>query len=89
MLTVASSSNPATVAGAIAAKVREMKPVATSSVGADSVHAAVLAVAHAAEYLRDEGVRICCMPRFANEEGGKGDALTTVRLDVGVVAGSA
>ena len=73
------------VAAALA-QVRELKPVATSSVGADSVNAALLAVAFAADYLKEEGVRICCMPRFENEEGGKGEAVTTVRLAVGVVS---
>ncbi len=57
-LTVAASSEPATVAGAIANKVREKRPLCVSCVGAAAVANAIYALATAREYLlRDEIVR--------------------------------
>lgn len=53
---VSSSSNPATVAGAIAGKVREEKPVCTKSLGADSVANAIYSIAFARLYLADDNL---------------------------------
>ena len=63
-LTVASGTNPANAAGAIAGKVREGLKVAIRACGAEAVSNAVLAVAHARRYLKDEGVDVFFCPEF-------------------------
>ena len=82
-LTVAASSSPHTVAGAIAAKVREERAVCLSCVGALAVANAIFAVATARQYLRADGVDICAMPEFVEEafgpeRGGEPGAMKTV-----------
>lgn len=63
-LKVAATSNPATVAGAIANNIREGKAVEVVSMGPKSVNQAVKAVAIARDYLRDDHVDLTCRPEF-------------------------
>jgi stage V sporulation protein S len=63
-LKVASTSNPATVAGAIANNIREGKAVELVAMGPNSVNQAVKAVAISREYLRDDFIELACRPEF-------------------------
>jgi stage V sporulation protein S len=63
-LKVAATSNPATVAGAIANNIRENKAVDIVAMGPKSVNQAVKAVAIARDYLREEKTELTCRPEF-------------------------
>jgi stage V sporulation protein S len=63
-LKVAATSNPATVAGAIANNIREGRAVELVAMGPNSVNQSVKAVAIAREYLRDDFVDLACRPEF-------------------------
>lgn len=88
-LTVASGTNPANAAGAIAGKVREGLKVAIRACGAEAVSNAVLAVAHARRYLKDEGVDVFFCPEFEKEATKDGQERTVVLFRVCKAAGSA
>jgi len=78
-LTVASGTNPATLAGAIAGKVRQGMKVAARACGADAVSNAVFAVARAREYLADDGIDVYFVPEFDKEfVRGEGEETRTV-----------
>jgi len=66
-LTIASSSRPGIVAGAIAGKVRENYQPILKGIGAESVHTAVRSVAIAQKYLEEDSTQICVVPEFAEE----------------------
>lgn len=63
-LKVAATSNPATVAGAIANNIREGRAVELVAMGPNSVNQAIKAVAISREYLRDDLVELACRPEF-------------------------
>jgi stage V sporulation protein SpoVS len=88
-LTVASGTNPANAAGAIAGKVREGLKVAIRACGAEAVSNAVLAVAHARRYLKDDGVDVFFCPEFEKEATKDGQERTVVLFRVCKAAGSA
>jgi len=67
-LKVSKQSNPGTVAGAIAARVREGQRVVLSSIGPLSVSKAISSIAIARQYLADDGVDISFRPSFLNIE---------------------
>jgi len=67
-LKVSKLSNPGTVAGAIAARVREGQRVVLSSIGPRSVSKAVCSIVIARQYLAEDGVDISCRPSFLNIE---------------------
>jgi len=67
-LKVSSKSNPGTVAGAIAARVREGQRVVLSSIGPISVSKAISSIAIARQYLAEDGVDISFRPSFLNIE---------------------
>eukprot|EP00982_Pelagococcus_subviridis_P012625 31183-Pelagococcus_subviridis.AAC.4 len=78
-LTIASGTNPATLAGAIAGKVRQGMKVAARACGADAVSNAVFAVARAREYLADDGIDVYFVPEFDKEiVRGEGEETRTV-----------
>lgn len=82
-LTVAASSIPADVAGAVANKVREKRAVKLSCCGAAAVSNALFALAYAREYLAKEGVDLCAFPLLCNEElSSGGETRTVVKLVV-------
>jgi len=67
-LKVSKQSNPGTVAGAIAARVREGQRVVLSSIGPLSVSKAICSIAIARQYLAEDGVDISFRPSFLNIE---------------------
>jgi len=67
-LKVSKGSNPGTVAGAIAARVREGQRVVLSSIGPRSVSKAICSIVIARQYLAEDGVDISCRPSFLNIE---------------------
>jgi len=67
-LKVSKQSNPGTVAGAIAARVREGQRVVLSSIGPRSVSKAICSIVIARQYLAEDGVDISCRPSFLNIE---------------------
>jgi len=67
-LKVSKNSNPGTVAGAIAARVREGQRVVLSSIGPISVSKAISSIAIARQYLAEDGVDISFRPSFLNIE---------------------
>jgi len=67
-LKVSKQSNPGTVAGAIAARVREGQRVVLSSIGPLSVSKAISSIAIARQYLAEDGVDISFRPSFLNIE---------------------
>jgi stage V sporulation protein S len=64
LLKVAGTSNPATVAGAIANNVREGKAVEIVSMGPRSVNQAIKAIAISRDYLKEEAIDLFCRPEF-------------------------
>merc|ERR1719320_1646400 len=71
-LKVSKQSNPGTVAGAIAARVREGQRVVLSSIGPLSVSKAICSIAIARQYLAEDGVDISFRPSFLNIEFNDG-----------------
>merc|ERR1719499_2469308 len=71
-LKVSKGSNPGTVAGAIAARVREGQRVVLSSIGPKSVAKAICSIAIARQYLSEDGVDISFRPSFLNIEFNDG-----------------
>jgi stage V sporulation protein S len=65
---VSAKSNPASVAGAIAALVREKKEIQIQVIGAGALNQAVKAIAIAKEYVAPTGVNLYCSPSFINLE---------------------
>lgn len=64
MLQVASSSQPASVAGAIAGLLREDKLCELQAIGAGAINQTVKAIAIARGYLAPSGVQIVSTPSF-------------------------
>jgi len=67
-LKISKASNPGTVAGAIAARVREGQRVFLSSIGPRSVSKAICSIVISRQYLKEDGVDICFRPSFMNIE---------------------
>ena len=63
-LKVSSKSNPNSVAGALAASLRERERAELQAVGAGAINQAVKAVAIARAYLKDGGLDLRCVPSF-------------------------
>lgn len=64
MLQVASSSQPASVAGAIAGLLREDKLCELQAIGAGAINQTVKAIAIARGYLAPSGIQIVSTPSF-------------------------
>lgn len=67
-LKVSAKSNPNSVAGALAAVMREREVAEIQAVGAGAINQAVKAVAIARSYLRDSAIDIVCAPAFITVE---------------------
>lgn len=91
ILTVANSSKFATVAGAIAGKVRDGVSVYVKGIGAETVSIAVHAVAVAREYLAldGNGVDICCLPEFIDDEAANGEHRSVMALVIEPISATA
>ena len=68
ILKVSASSQPKSVAGAMAAVLREKGAVAVQAVGAGAVNQAVKSIAIARGYVAPNGIDMICIPAFAKIE---------------------
>lgn len=68
ILKVSANSQPKSVAGAIAAVVREKGAVEVQGVGAGAVNQTVKAIAIARGYVAPNGIDLVCIPAFAKIE---------------------
>lgn len=81
VLKVSSKSAPNSVAGAIAAVIREKNCVEIQSVGASAANQAIKSVAIARGYLAPTGIELVCIPSFVNVEID-GEERTAIKLVV-------
>lgn len=81
VIKVAARSRTTSVAGAIAAIIRQAKYAEVQAIGASAVNQAVKAVAIARSYLVDDDIDIVCIPQFV-EVTIKGEQRTAVKLIV-------
>ena len=68
VLKVSARSNPNSVAGALAAVLRERPHAELQAVGAGAINQAIKAVAIARTYLKEGGLSLACVPSFINVE---------------------
>ena len=68
ILKVSSTSLPKSVAGAIAAVLREGKSAEVQAIGAGAVNQAVKSIAVARGYVAPNGIDLICIPAFAQLE---------------------
>jgi len=66
LIKVSANSRTSAVAGAIAGVVRENKRAEVQAIGAGAVNQAVKALVLATGYLNGDGIRIVCIPEFAD-----------------------
>lgn len=83
VLQVASSSQPASVAGAIAGVIRERRFCELQAIGAGAINQTVKAIAIARGYLAPSGIDLMCTPSFADIEIN-GEERTAIRFKVEV-----
>ena len=67
-LKVSAKSNPNSVAGALAAVLRQRDSVEIQAVGAGAINQAIKAVAIARTYLRGSDIDLTCVPSFIDVE---------------------
>jgi len=68
VLKVSANSQPKSVAGAIAAVLREKGAVEVQAVGAGAVNQSVKSIAIARGYVAHNGIDLICIPAFAKIE---------------------
>ncbi|HHU83162.1 MAG TPA: stage V sporulation protein S [Firmicutes bacterium] len=68
VLKVSAKSSPKSVAGALAAVVREKKFVEIQAIGAGAVNQAIKAIAIARGYVAPNGINLICIPAFSEVE---------------------
>jgi stage V sporulation protein S len=68
VLKVSAKSNPNSVAGALAAVLRERETAELQAVGAGAINQAVKAVAIARSYLKTGQIDLVCVPSFIDVE---------------------
>ncbi len=81
ILKVSSKSAPTSVAGAIAAVVKERGSAELQMVGAGAANQAIKSVAIARTYLRETGIDLVCTPEFT-QVMIKNEKRTAIRLMV-------
>lgn len=81
ILKVSASSQPKSVAGAIAAILRNNDNVEIQTIGAGAVNQAVKAVAIARGFVAPNGIDVICIPAFTQSEIC-GELKTGIKLDV-------
>jgi stage V sporulation protein S len=81
VIKVASGSRATSVAGAIAAVMRERGETEVQAIGAGAVNQAVKALAIARQYLVADQINIVCIPQFIDLEI-QGNERTAVRFTV-------
>lgn len=82
VLKVSSTSQPKSVAGAIAAVVRNDNEVEIQTIGAGAVNQAVKSVAIARGYVAPNGIELVCVPAFSQLEVD-GEVKTSIKFAVG------
>lgn len=65
LIKVSANSRTSAVAGAIAGMIREHKHAEVQAIGAGAVNQAVKALVLAVGYLNGDGIRVVCVPEFA------------------------
>ena len=68
VLKVSAKSNPNSVAGALAAVLRERENAELQAVGAGAINQAIKAVAIARSYLKSSEIDLTCVPSFIDVE---------------------
>lgn len=68
ILKVSAKSNPNSVAGALAAVLRERETAEMQAVGAGAINQAVKAIAIARSYLKSAQIDLACVPSFIDVE---------------------
>jgi stage V sporulation protein S len=81
VLKVSAQSNPKSVAGALAAVLRERGTAEVQAVGAGAVNQAIKAVAIARGFVAPNGIDLICIPAFA-EITIDGEERTAIRFIV-------
>ncbi len=81
VLKVSAQSNPKSVAGALAAVLREKGSAEVQAVGAGAVNQAIKAVAIARGFVAPNGIDLICIPAFA-EITIDGEERTAIRFIV-------
>ena len=81
ILKVSASSNPKSVAGALAAVVRENTSTEVQAVGAGAVNQSIKAIAIARGYVAPNGIDLVCIPAFS-EIDIDGEERTAIRFIV-------
>ena len=81
ILKVSSKSNPNSVAGAIAAMVKEYGKVELQSIGAGALNQAIKGIAIARGFVAPSGIDLVCIPAFADVEV-EGEDRTGIKLIV-------
>lgn len=66
LLQVASTSNPSSVAGAIAGMIRERGAAEVQAIGAGAINQTVKAIAIARGYMAPAGADLICIPAFVD-----------------------
>ena len=79
VLKVSTKSNPNSVAGALAAIIKEKNIVEVQAVGAGAINQAVKAIAIARGFVAPAGVDLVCIPAFAEVEV-EGEDRTGIKL---------
>jgi stage V sporulation protein S len=84
---VSKNTNPESLAGAIAGKVREGVRQAITAIGGEAVAVAISAIAIAREYLQDDELDIYCMPKLVHVTKGDSDEeMTAMKIKVAFAA---
>ena len=81
VLKVSTKSNPNSVAGALAAIIKEKNIVEIQAVGAGAINQAVKAIAIARGFVAPSGRDIVCVPAFTDIEID-GEEITAIKLIV-------
>ena len=81
VLKVSTKSNPNSVAGALAARIKEKNIVEIQAVGAGAINQAVKAIAIARGFVAPTGKDIVCVPAFTDIEID-GEERTAIKLIV-------
>ena len=81
VLKVSTKSNPNSVAGALAAIIKEKNIVEIQAVGAGAINQAVKAIARARGFVAPSGKDIVCVPAFTDIEID-GEERTAIKLIV-------
>ncbi|HDR4948977.1 TPA: stage V sporulation protein S [Bacillus cereus] len=82
LLKVAATSNPNSVAGAIAGVIRECGTVEMQAIGAGAINQAIKAVSIARGFVAPSGIDLVCVPAF-QEVTMDNQVRTAIKLIVG------